>query len=99
MARSPTDLRLDNIDMSRKKLEKNFRRETSHPSRASWQVLKPLNTSDDPYVAGETSKIDYRGRKPHKELQKRTPKELVKIGTETKLYKPFKSESHRTLEA
>ena len=41
----------------------------------------------------------FRKRMPHRELEKRSPLELQKIHQASKLYKPFISATHRTLEA
>ena len=74
MAKSPSNQsfnlseKKEQIEISLKQLEKNFRKETSHPSRASWHKIKPLNTSDDPYISTTGSKQVMRSRMPHKEL-------------------------------
>ena len=57
MAKTPSNSNLNKtdkseaIEISLKNLERNFRKESSHPSRTSWKQFKPLNTSDDPYIA------------------------------------------------
>ena len=79
-----------------KKLERNFRKEYA-TGRSCWSQLKPINTSQDPYI-GNPSKASERVRNHNKELESKSPRDIRQIQQESKLYKPFKSSSLRTLE-
>lgn len=58
----------------------------------------PVNTSNDPFIA-DPSSLGGRVDMTHRNLQKKSPRELQIIHQESKLYKPFRSDSLRTLEA
>jgi len=61
-------------------------------------MIKPPNSSMDPYIANIES-VAARTRLKHREMERKSPSQLQAIQNESKLYKPFRSESHRTLEA
>ena len=60
-----------------KKLERNFRKEQA-TGRSCWSQLRPVNTSEDPYI-GNPSKASERARDHNKELESRSPHDIRQI--------------------